>query len=212
MKILIYSSTVICSMTLELINKIAMVKKLANLGYKFDNLKIFSTKYILYLIPIMNLIIPIKNIFNFKNLKNIPPKKLYIKKGIIPMTKLEKEIYLNKSSLLNALSLNFKNQAKADMILIYMKDEIENIIYFTKEHELNIIISTKGPVANLPRNEQYKQLQEQLNEINMISKMEKETERLNEKEISKFTNIRHKQKSNNNITLENKKIYTKKAY
>lgn len=52
------------------------------------------------------------------------------------------------------------------MVLFYMKDGIENIIYINQNHELNIIISTEDPISALSKKEQYKQLEEQLKEIN----------------------------------------------
>lgn len=166
MYLLTYIFSVIFSITLKIINQLYYLKKLAIDGYKYDNFKIISNKFIILFIPIINIIFALKNENFIKDLKKLSEKELFYKNNIVKLTKVEHEIYLNNQNLLNSLKLNLKNEAKPNMMLLYTKDGIENIIYINQKHELNIILSTEGPISALSKKEQYIQLEEQLNEFN----------------------------------------------
>lgn len=166
MGILIYSGTVILSTTLQIISKLFLLKKLANTGYKFDDFKLFFTKTnLLLFIPIVNFSLFLNNIIQYLEIQNFSAKQLFLEKGIVPLTKEEKQFYNFSFGLLNSLKLNLQNLAKPNMILIYTNDNCENIIYFTIERNINIIIYAKGPISKLPKKIQYEQLNENLNKI-----------------------------------------------
>lgn len=166
MYLLTYIFSVIFSIAVKTINQLYHIKRLAKDGYKYENFKIISKKITILLIPIINIIFALKKTNGIKNIKKLSEKELFNKNNIIPLTKLEKEIYSKNPNLINAIKLNLKNKSKPNMVLFYMKDGIENIIYINQNHELNIIISTEGPISALSKKEQYKQLEEQLKEIN----------------------------------------------
>lgn len=167
MYLLIYIVSVIFSITLKLINQLYHLKKLANDGYKYENFKIISNEYTILFIPIINIIFALTRVNYIKNIEKLNEKELFHKNNIISLTKVEQESYLNNPTLLNVLKLNSKNELTPNMIILYIKDGAENIIYISEKNELNIILSTEGPISTLSKKEQYKQLEEQLKEINL---------------------------------------------
>lgn len=223
MEIIIYIGTVIFSFIIEAINGIKTLDGLAKRGYKFDNLKLLSFDRILYLlfvfVPFINLIVTIKNISDTNQLKKLSPKQLFYKKNIIPFTKGEMDLYKNNSSILNIINLNINNHAKPNMVLSYMKDGLENMIYFTNENDINIIISTSGPISNLSRYEQYDQLQNQLKKLNFTkmkdveinAKKDNKKEFISQKvnEYEKLQLLKQSLLNEEKMHIEKQKVYTK---
>lgn len=189
MGILLYIGTVIFSTTLQIISKLFLLKKLANTGYKFDDFKLFFTKTnLLLFIPIVNFSLFLNNIIQYLEIQNSSARQLFSEKGIVPLTEEEKQVCNFKFGLLNSLKLNLHNLAKPNMILIYTKDNCENIIYFTIERNIKIIIYAKGPIAKLPKNIQYEQLNENLNKVYFDGKLQNTLDQKKEIHQNKYNN------------------------
>lgn len=127
----------------------------------------------------------LRNVIIYKKIKNISNDQLLKAKNIIPFTKEEKEFYKKNSSVGNAIKLNVNNYAEPNMILLYMEDNLENIIYFTVEEKQKIIISTKGPVSKLNKQKQYEILQKRLSAVDF--NVEDKKQDLKENSVQKNT-------------------------
>ena len=145
--IFIMSSTTILSIATKYISDLKKMKSLANKGYRFYNYKVVKNKkeLIYDFIPFVNIIKLIEYLNKSKINLNLSDEEMLIK-NIIPMSIEEKEYYNNNHSFLSAFNINKNNEIEANGVLIFMKDDIENIVYYSKRDDFNIIISTKGPI------------------------------------------------------------------
>lgn len=207
MDILFYSSTIILSLVLEPISKLIILKKMAMKGYKVNNFKLLSFKQSLYFIPFVNLIVVIKQIFSYYNLN---------KNNLIMLTKEEKDLLNNNFNIFDVLNINLKNKISSSMVLVYMKDGNENIIYFTKNNNKYVITSTVGPISNFPKTIQHEQLNKELDDI-LITDNNSTYDKLNPKEnihdmIDKLKNFKISLIGKQDAEFEKSKVYTKKIF
>lgn len=196
--IFIMSSTTILSIATKYISDLKKIKSLADRGYRFYNYKLVKNKKILIydFIPFVNLIKLTDYLKKNKIDFSLNDEEM-LNYDIIPMSMSEKKDY--NHSFLSALNINRNNEIEPNSVLIFMKDDIENIIYYNKRDDVNIIISTNGPISKLPKDLQYKEFHNQLEELNIKEKVVN-----NKEEVTIYPNY-----SITN-TKEKAKVYTKK--
>ena len=209
MNIIFYIFSIIFSVTVDVTSKLRSIKILANKGYKYDNIKLFSFKnnlsFIIDFIPVVNLIKSFNDTSNVNRLEKSSDEILKFK-NVNPLTFEEKKLYKKNQNLITALYINTEKQLKPNMILIYMDKNKENIIYFLRENDVDIITSSIGPVSKLPKYEQYKALKKQMDEIQLDDITNSKTRNLND-EINNLKTLKNSFLTDNNMKNKDK-VYT----
>lgn len=211
MNIIFYIFSVILSVTIDVTNKLRTIKILANKGYKCSNIELFNSKnnllFIIDFIPVVNLV---KSFIETNNVNKIEKSEdeIFKFKNIDPLTVEERKLYKQNKNLITALYINIEKKILPNMILVYMEEKKENIIYFLREDNIDIITSSTGPVSKLPKNEQYKALKKQMDEIKYNNITYSETKRRND-EINNLKSLKNSFLIDNNMNNKSKnKVYT----
>lgn len=172
--LIIWLTTIIISFEIETISFLRMCKDLADNGYKFNLKKIVELKnqinprelkykQILKFIPIFNILNELSIMFQYNNNKSLLIDNFRIFNMIEEFTDLEKEEYLKKPTMLNALLAPVKaasRLSKAYELEIETDIESSKIFYEINEQNEIIILQISGDAKKLTLEEQKKKVNE----------------------------------------------------
>lgn len=178
----IWSMTFIVSVVCEFKNELKIFKDFADIGYKInidrlDELSKMISSYsnnsslINYLIPFYNIFYVLKKVKLYEENKQHIFEQ-YMTLGLIDeMSDIEKEEYQKKPTAFNAILVPIKCQANNDAkryingsITIESKDSEVSVVNIKIDLEARTledmikIVSSKGPISNLPIKQQYEMI------------------------------------------------------
>ena len=203
--ILLWLSTSITSICMEIANELRMYKDLADAGYKIDIKKLGELReqlnpdapkidFLSLLIPILNILLVLKRTEEYNNARSMILNELSTMDLLEEMSEIEKEEYSKNPTGLNAFIVQTKMEirlAKAKKIIINNENEKSELFYEVGNTINDItILKVTGDAAKLTLEEQKEKI------TNSIMKF------LSEIVDEVFNEINDPNEQNSNETIE----------